>query len=73
MKSTYRDEYAALCFSLSEDERTELMLGYQTVLDGEAPTWSFDRKLERMRVFLMTCGVPITEAEIRSPRRDARA
>ncbi len=56
--------------SLSEDERTELMLAYQPVLDTEALTCSFERKLERMQAFLATRGVSITEAEIRSPRRE---
>ncbi len=49
------------------------MLAYQPACDGEALTCSFDRKLERMPVFLTSRGVSITEAEIRSPRRDARA
>ncbi len=56
--------------SLSEDERTELMLAYQPVLDTEALTCSFERKLERMQAFLATRGVSISEAEIRSPRRE---
>ncbi len=50
------------------------MLAYQPVLDTEALTCSFERKLERMQAFLETRGVSITEAEIRSPhRRDVRA
>jgi hypothetical protein len=56
--------------SLSESEQTELMLAYQPVLDTEALTCSFERKLERMQAFLATRGVSITEAEIRSPRRE---
>ena len=59
--------------SLGEGERTELMLAYQPVLDGEARTRSFDRKLKRMQAFLRTRGLSITEAEIRLPRRNARA
>ncbi len=59
--------------SLGEGERTELMLAYQPVLDSEARTCSFDRKLKRMQAFLRTRGVSIMEAEIRSPRRDGRA
>ena len=60
--------------ALSEREQTELMLAYQPVLDTEALTCSFERKLERMQAFLETRGVSITEAEIRSPRRrEARA
>ena len=55
--------------SLSESEQTELMLAHQPVLDAEALTCSFERKLERMQAFLKTRGVSITEAEIRSPRR----
>ena len=55
--------------SLSESERTQLMLAYQPVLDAEALTCSFERKLERMQAFLKTRGVSITEAEIRAPRR----
>lgn len=58
---------------LGEGERTELMLAHQPACDGEALTCSFDRKLQRMRVFLRTRGAWMTEAEIRSPRRDARA
>jgi len=45
------------------------MLAYQPVLDAEALTCSFERKLERMQAFLKTRGVSITEAEIRAPRR----
>jgi hypothetical protein len=59
--------------SLGEVERTELMLACQPALGGEAPTCSFDRKLERMQAFLRTRGVSITEAEIRSSRRGAHA
>ena len=55
--------------SLSESEQTELMQAYQPVLDTEAPTCSFERKLERMKAFLKARGVSITEAEIRAPRR----
>ncbi len=55
--------------SLSESEQTELMLAYQPVLDAQALTCSFEQKLERMRAFLETRGVSITEAEIRAPRR----
>ena len=55
--------------SLSEGEQTELMLAYQPVVDTEALTCGFDRKLERMQAFLRTGGVSITEEEIRSPRR----
>ena len=55
--------------SLTESEQTELMLAYQPVLDTEALTCSFDRKLERTQAFLKTRGVSITEEEIRSPRR----
>ena len=56
--------------SLSEVERTELMLAYPPVLDTEALTCSFERKLERMQAFLATRGVSITEAETRSPCRE---
>jgi len=45
------------------------MLAYQPVLDAETLTCSFERKLERMQAFLKRCGVSITEAEIRAPRR----
>jgi hypothetical protein len=55
--------------SFGEDEQTELMLAYQPVLDTEALTCCFDRKLDRMQAFLKTRGVSITEDEIRSPRR----
>ncbi len=55
--------------SLSESEQTELMLAYQPVLDREALTCSFERKLERLQTFLRTRGVSIMEDEIRSPRR----
>ncbi len=54
---------------LSESEQAELLLAYQSVLDTEALTCSFDRKLERMQSFLGMRGVSITEEEIRSPRR----
>ncbi len=59
--------------SFSDSEQAELMLAYQPVLDGEAPTCSFDRKLERTEAFLRSRGVSITEAEIRSPRRATRS
>ena len=49
--------------SLGEVERTELMLAYPPVLDTEALTCSFERKLERMQAFLTTRGVSITEAK----------
>ena len=54
--------------SLTESEQAELLQAYQPVLDTEALTCSFDRKLERMQTFLKTRGVSITEEEIRSPR-----
>ncbi len=55
--------------SLSESEQTDLMLARQPVLETEAPTCSFERKLERMQALLEARGVLIAEDEIRSPRR----
>ncbi len=57
------------CSSLSESERTDLMLACQPVLETEAPTCGFERKLERMQAFLEARGASIAEDEIRSPRR----
>jgi len=59
--------------SLSECERTRLIIAYQPELDKEALTCSFDRKLERMQAFLKARGVSIAEAEIRSPPRSGPA
>jgi hypothetical protein len=54
--------------SLAESEQTVLLQAHQPVLDTEALTCSFDRKLERMHTFVKTRGVSITEEETRSPR-----
>lgn len=58
--------------TLSEDERTRLMIDYQPVLDCMDGTCSFATKLERMQAWLAERGVSITEDEIRKPRQ-ARA
>lgn len=59
--------------SLSEPERTRLMIDYQPILDTLPKTCSFETKLARMQDFLRERGISITEDEIRRPRRDAEA
>lgn len=54
--------------SLSEAERSELLIAYQPVADCEELTCSFDVKLKRMQTWLAGHGVTISEAEIRTPR-----
>jgi hypothetical protein len=55
--------------SLSQGERTKLLIEYQPVLDGMERTCSFSTKLERMQRWLAGRGVSITEDEIRGSHR----
>ena len=50
---------------LSEQERAWLLEEYQRALALDAPTCSFDLKVERMQHWLAQHGVAISEAEIR--------
>lgn len=55
--------------ALSEVERDRLLAEYQSVLDAEPPTCSFDTKLERMQRWLAERGISLSEAEIRGKAR----
>jgi predicted Fe-S protein YdhL (DUF1289 family) len=55
--------------SLTDAERQKLLADYQPELDRQAPTCSFETKLERMRRWLAGRGVCIAEAEIRPAKK----
>lgn len=51
--------------TLDPAKRARLLADYQSVLDTETPSCSFELKLQRMQVWLAARGISITEDEIR--------